>query len=222
MAKILTACGNYERSEHYEEKARRLAEAIQAECWDKRDKFFYSVDVDVKTRAYDWFHKGLGVFWNTLFIKTRAWSSFLPMLAGIATSEQAEYLVKHITDPETFWSPSGVRSLSYDEKMYNLTPTNNPSNWLGGIWIIVQYAVFRGLMNYGYQKEAAELCGNVMKLLGDDLRKTGTLHEYYNPETGEPVVNGDFINWNILALNMADELDGKPSVDRYLPFEILF
>ena len=76
--------------------------------------------------------------------------------------------------------------------MYHLTPTNNPSNWLGGIWIIVQYAVFRGLMNYGYQKEAAELCGNVMKLLGDDLRKTGTLHEYYNPETGEPVINGDF------------------------------
>ncbi len=222
MAKILTSCGNSERSQYYEAKACKLAEAIQAECWDKRDKFFYSVDVDIKTRAYDWFHKGLGVFWNTLFIKTRAWSSFLPLLAGIATDEQAACLVKHITDPETFWSPSGIRSLSYDEKMYDLTPTNNPSNWLGGIWIIVQYAVFRGLMNYGYKKEAATLCENVMKLLGNDLRQTGTLHEYYNPETGEPVVNGDFINWNILALNMADELAGKPSVDRYLPFDRLF
>ncbi len=222
MAKILTACGKPERSSCYEEKAYKLAQAIQNECWDKRDKFFYSVDVDIKTRAYDWFHKGLGVFWNTLFIKTRAWSSFLPMLAGIATNEQAAFLVKHITDPETFWSFSGIRSLSYDEKMYDLTPTNNPSNWLGGIWIIVQYAVFRGMMNYGYQKEAAELCNNVMRLLGNDLRQTGTLHEYYNPETGEPVVNGDFINWNILALNMADELEGKPSVDRFLSFKVLF
>lgn len=221
MAKILTACGLPGRSEYYESKALKLAEAIQTECWDKRDKFFYSVDVDIKTRAYDWFHKGLGVFWNTLYIKTRAWSSFLPLLAGIATDEQAAFLVKHITDPETFWSPSGIRSLSFDEKMYNLAPTNNPSNWLGGIWIIVQYAVFRGLMNYGYREEASALCGNVMKLLGDDLRKTGTLHEYYNPETGEPIVNGDFINWNILALNMADELAGKPSVDRYLPFDKL-
>lgn len=222
MAKILSECGNAARSTHYENKAHKLAEAIQKECWDKRDKFFYSVDVDVKTRAYDWFHQGLGVFWNTLFIKTRAWSSFLPMLAGVATDEQAAYLVKHITDPETFWSPSGIRSLSRDEKIYDLRPTNNPSNWLGGIWLVVQYAVFRGLMNYGFREEATELCRRVMELLGNDLRKNKTLHEYYNPETGEPVVNPGFINWNILALNMADELDGKPSIDRYLPFDKLF
>lgn len=43
--------------------------------------------------------------------------------------------------------------------------------------------------------------------------KTGTLHEYYNPFTGEPVMNGDFVNWNVLALNMADELRGKQPVE---------
>lgn len=222
MAKILSSCGQKERAEYYEEKARRLAQAIQDECWDKRDKFFYSVDVDIKTRAYDWFHVGLGVFWKTLFIKTRAWSSFLPMLVGVATDEQAKEMVRHITDPDTFWSPNGVRTLSCDEKMYNLEATQNPSNWLGPIWIIVQYAVFRALLNYDYRKEAEALCENVLNMLGDDLRKTGTLHEFYNPKTGEPIYNPDFINWNILALNMADELDGKPSIDRYLPFDKLF
>lgn len=222
MAKILFGYGQKERAEYYEEKARRLAQAIQDECWDKRDKFFYSVDVDIKARAYDWFHVGLGVFWKTLFIKTRAWSSFLPMLVGVATDEQAKEMVRHITDPDTFWSPNGVRTLSCDEKMYNLEATQNPSNWLGPIWIIVQYAVFRALLNYGYRSEAEALCENVLNMLGDDLRKTGTLHEFYNPETGEPIYNPDFINWNILALNMADELDGKPSIDRYLPFDKLF
>ena len=48
-----------------------------------------------------------------------------------------------------------------------------------------------------------------MRLLGDDLEKTGSLHEYYNPFNGKPIMNGGFINWNILALNMADELEGK-------------
>ena len=48
-----------------------------------------------------------------------------------------------------------------------------------------------------------------MRLVGEDLEKTGCLHEYYNPFNGEPVMNGGFINWNILALNMADELEGK-------------
>lgn len=219
MAQLLTKAGDESCAAHYQQKAKALCAAIQAECWDKRDKFFYSVDVDIKTRGYDWFHKGLGVFWNTLFLKTRAWSSFLPLYIGLANGEQAAHLAKHITDPETFWSPYGVRSLSRDEKMYSLEATNNPSNWLGPIWIIAQYLVFRGLRIYKFEAEARELANRVLKLLGDDLRATGTLHEYYIPETGAPVMSPGFMNWNILALNMADELNGKPSIDDFLPFD---
>ena len=217
MAKICEAFGLSEDAVFYAEKADKLVEAIQNECYDARDKMFYSVDVDIKTRPYDWFHKGLGVFWNTLFIKVRCWSNFLPMLIGFATPEQASALKDHIMDENTFFSPGGIRSLSKDEKMYNLEPTGNPSNWLGPIWIIAQYAVFRGLMNYGYRAEAEELCKRTLSLLGDDLRKTSDLHEYYNPETREPIMNPGFVNWNVLALNMADELEGKPSPARFLP-----
>ena len=64
-------------------------------------------------------------------------------------------------------------------------------------------------MNYGYRKEAELMYERTVKLLGTDLEKTGSLHEYYNPFTGEPIMNGGFINWNILALNMRDELDGE-------------
>jgi putative isomerase len=44
------------------------------------------------------------------------------------------------------------------------------------------------------------------------LQKTGTLHEFYNPFTGEPIMNPDFFNWNMLAVVMADEEYGKTSV----------
>lgn len=216
MAKICAAFGMDDDKKYYTEKAEKLAEAIRNECYDKRDKIFYSVDVDIKTRPYDIFHKGLGVFWNSLYIKVRCWSSFLPMLVGVATKEQAAALRDHIMDTETFLSPGGIRSLSYDEKMYNLEPTGNPSNWLGPIWIITQYAVFRGLMNYGYKEEAKVICERTLKLLGDDLRKSGDLHEYYNPETREPIMNPGFVNWNVLAINMADELAGKESAQRFL------
>lgn len=217
MAQICQVFGMESDAALYADKAEKLVCAIQNECYDARDKMFYSVDVDIKTRPYDWFHKGLGVFWNTLFIKVRCWSNFLPMLIGFATPEQASSLKEHITDEATFFSPGGIRSLSKDEKMYNLEPTGNPSNWLGPIWIISQYAVFRGLMNYGYRAEAEELCKRTLSLLGDDLRKSGDLHEYYNPETREPIMNPGFVNWNVLALNMADELEGKPSPARFLP-----
>ena len=75
---------------------------------------------------------------------------------------------------------------------------------------IDQFAVgFAALLNYGYRMEAEIMYKRTMRLLGEDLEKTGCLHEYYNPFNGEPVMNGGFINWNILALNMADELEGK-------------
>lgn len=215
MAKLLKETGDEEYTV-YEQKAQKLAQAVQDECYDNRDKLFYSVDVDIKCRSYDWFHKGLGVFWNTLFIKVRSWSSFLPMLCSIATDQQAKELAKHILDENTYMSNGGIRSLSRDEKMYNLDASSNPSNWLGPIWIIAQYAVFRGLMNYGLKEEAEIIAKKTLSLLGDDLRKTGTLHEYYNPETREPVMSPDFVNWNILAINMADELEGKPSTWRYV------
>ncbi|WP_320128878.1 trehalase family glycosidase [uncultured Sphaerochaeta sp.] len=198
----------------YRKEAEMLVEHILVECWDNRDKFFYSVDVDVKTRSYDWFHKGLGVFWKTLPIKIRTWSGFLPLLEGFATEEQAAFLVAlHSEDANTFNSPFGIRTLARDEKMYDLSATNNPSNWLGPIWGVSNYAVFRGLMKYGYFDQAKSLCYKTVRMLGEDLERTGTLHEYYDPESGKPIMNGGFINWNLLVLNMIDEIDGRQPMD---------
>ena len=208
-ARLYRQFGKEDAAKRLLDKREALIGAIQQECWDKRDHFFYSVDVDIKTRKYDWFHQGLGVFWKTLPIKVRVWSGFIPMYAGIATKEQAADMVKHIFDPDTFGSDFGLTTLSKDEKMFDLSVTNNPSNWLGPIWLVANYVVFRGLLNYGYRMEAEIMYKRTMRLLGEDLEKTGCLHEYYNPFNGEPVMNGGFINWNILALNMADELEGK-------------
>ena len=206
MEKIYRQVGELEKADAIQKKAVDLIEAIQAECWDKRDQFFYSVDVDIKTRAFDWFHQGLGVFWKTLPIKIRVWSGFLPMLAGFATKEQAEALKKHYHDETTFHSPFGIATLAKDEKMFDLSVTNNPSNWLGPVWIVANYAVFKAMLNYGFMEEAKEICEATLTLLGTDLEKTGSLHEYYDPFTGEPIMNGGFVNWNMLALNMVDEL----------------
>lgn len=217
MVLILQQNGQSILAEEFALKADRLTAAIQEECWDRRDRFFYSVDVDIKTRPYDWFHKGLGVFWKTLPLKIRTWSGFLPLLAGFATEEQASALALiHAVDPETFASSYGVRTLALDEKMYNLLPTTNPSNWLGPIWCVSNYCVFRGLLRYGYREQARLICDQTVRLLAQDLRQSGTLHEYYVPETGTPVMNGGFINWNMLVINMLDELHGVQPMDAYL------
>jgi putative isomerase len=85
--------------------------------------------------------------------------------------------------------------------------TGNPSNWQGPIWIVSNYLVFRALMNYGRREEAEKLYERSVNILTKDIRQSGTMHEYYHAETGQPIHNPDFLNWNLLVLTMQRELD---------------
>lgn len=139
-------------------------------------------------------------------IKVQSWSSFIPLYEGIATKEMAKQMVDRYHENDSFSCPFGVTTLSQDERMFNLEPTNNPSSWLGGVWLVANYVVAKGFDCYGYKEEARIIALKSLQLLATDLKKTGSLHEYYNPFTGEPIMNGGFLNWNILVLNLLSEL----------------
>jgi putative isomerase len=138
------------------------------------------------------------------------------MWAGIATPEQAERMVKeNLLDEKAFWAPAGVRTLSKYEKMYVIKESGNPSCWLGPVWGISNYMVFRGLVKYGFTAEAVELANKNIGLLASDISDSGELHEYYDPESGRPIMNPGFQNWNLLSLNMQAWLDGKPVSEEF-------
>jgi putative isomerase len=206
-AVIYEQFGKEEKASFLRKDKRALEEAIHRECFDKRDEFFYSVDVDICTRKYDWFHQELGVFWKTLPIRIKVWSGFLPLSVGFATSEEANALRRHYHDEKALYSEFGICTLDKQEKMFNQTATNNPSNWLGPIWLVANYCVFKGMLNYGFQEEAEDMCKKSVRLLAEDIKNSGQMHEYYDALTGKPVMNGGFINWNILALNMMSEIE---------------
>lgn len=138
------------------------------------------------------------------------------MWAGVATPGQAQQMVEeNLLNTNTFDAPYGVRSLSKMEKMYDVRATSNPSNWLGPIWVNANYLVFRGLVKYGYQDQARVLAEKTIKLIGMDYEKHGMLHEYYLPDSGEPVMNPGFQDWNLLVLNMIAWYEGKPCVEEF-------
>lgn len=138
------------------------------------------------------------------------------MWSGIATQEQAERMVKeNLLDEKAFWAPYGVRTLSKYEKMYVVKPSGNPSCWLGPIWGISNYMVFRGLLKYGFVDEAKELAEKTVALLEKDLNTSGELHEYYDPESGEPIINPGFQNWNLLSINMQAWLNGEKVMEEF-------
>ncbi|WP_205461831.1 MGH1-like glycoside hydrolase domain-containing protein [Mangrovibacterium lignilyticum] len=211
--------------EEFKNDAVKLKAAIQEHCWDERDGFFYSVDLNLRPVRIQpdkslgkefMIHAGYPRDYDCLIQRIEVWSGFLPLWAGIATPEQAERIVQeHYANPKTFNSPSGVRTLSRMEKMYSLRASANPSNWRGPIWGISNYMVFRGLVRYGYGQEATELATKTVNLFGRDFETNGALHEYYEPETGEPLLNRGFQNWNYLVINMLAWLENRPVVGEF-------
>lgn len=202
-----------DRKLFYKKEADALKSAIQNNCYDERDGFYYSVDFNLlPVDENSSLHKGAPRHWDMLIQRIDVWSGFLAMWANIADKKQAERMVSHLTDERTFWAPYGVRTLSKLEKMYAVKESNNPSCWLGPIWGISNYMVFSGLLNYGFEKEAAELAEKTIMMFGRDIENCGEMHEYYDPESGAPIVNPGFQNWNLLSLNMIAFLDGKDRV----------
>lgn len=183
-----------------------LAAAIRKECWDPRDEFFYTVDVQVKDRRAELIPnvpRGMATSWSTIPLRLQLFTGFLPMWCGIATKAQAEALVRrnYLAD-DRLRAAAGVRTLSNRETMYTLEFSLNPSNWLGPVWIVSNYFVWKALTAYGHTDLADELADKTIKLLVNSLRTSGSLNEYYHPDSGEPLSHQGFMNWNMLALEM--------------------
>ena len=119
---------------------------------------------------------------------------FLPLFANLLTSSQASDLVnKHLLNEQEFWTEYPVPTLSFSEKDFDSTTWRK-----GASSILVNWFIFRGLLNYNLT-EAAELLYE--KTL--DLTKNG-FFEFYNSTTGEAF--GEEYTLSCLVLDMENEI----------------
>ena len=212
-------------STQYEQQANDLKTAIQKNCWDERDGYFYSVDLNllpITNQPGDYLdshfvlHKGHPRDYDCLIQRIESWTGMMAMWAEVATPDQAKRMVnERYKNPNTLNAPFGIRSLSKLEKMYALYPSSNPSNWDGPIWGISNYLTFRALVKYGFTAEANDLADKTIQLFGQDYEKTHTLHEYYNPDTGAPIINPNFQNWNYLVTNILAWKQHRPTIQEF-------
>ena len=187
-------------------RADELKASIQRCCWDRRDRFFYTVDVQCVDRRAELIpnpQRGMAMSWSCLPLRIQMFTGFLPMWCGLASAEQANELLQiHYRNSDKFRAPAGVRSLSSEESMYSLVYSSNPSNWLGPIWIVVNYFVWKGFKAYGFESEAEDLANKTARVLSTDLSTSGSTNEYYHPDTGKPLSHPGFVDWNMLVLEM--------------------
>jgi putative isomerase len=182
-----------------------LGAAILKHGWDSRDRFFYTVDVqcvDQRMKVYG-HAQGMKMSWNCLPLKVQLFTGFLPLWCNLATPEQATQLIRanYLAD-DRLRANYGVRSLSNLEPMYAMDFSSNPSNWLGPVWIIVNYFAWKALSNYGFSAAANDLADKTIALLAKDLDTNAALNEYYHPDTGAALSHKGFMDWNMLVLEM--------------------
>lgn len=178
------------------QKARQLKQCMNV-LWNKEDQTYYDVinftDTDVE------------------HIRVASWTNFVPLWAGIPSQAQANVMLKrYLLSEKDLLAPYGIRSLSIKNPIYNTAKRaqiyeitehrrREISNWQGPVWIVSNWIITQGLARYGYVKEAKMIAKRVLKAMEMDLEKTGTLHENYNPETGEGLWSPNFGSWNLLA-----------------------
>ncbi len=205
-AELAKRLGRPKDHERLSAQTAALSASIQKHCWDSRDHFYYTADVQCKDRRAELIHgvsPGMDMSWETMPLRIQVFTGFMPLWCGIATPTQAAQLVQaNYLKDDRFRAEYGVRSLSNLESMYSLAFSSNPSNWLGPVWIITNYFVWKGLKDYGFAQEAAELADKTIRLLADDLDKNGNLNEYYHPDTGAALSHQGFMDWNLLVLEM--------------------
>jgi putative isomerase len=165
----------FDNARELQRKADSLKENIQAFCWDPRDRFYYTADVQCIDRRSELLPKvpqGMSMPWKCIPLRIQMFTGFLPLWCGIATWQQAnDLLARHYFADDRFRAPYGVRTLSSQETMYSLTAmSGNPSNWLGPVWIIANYFVWRGLLRYGFTSAANELADKTIGLLAAKLK----------------------------------------------------
>ena len=214
MECIHRTLGNVASADAYRAEAEKLKDDIRRELWDEKCGMYYSADISLlPIDKNDWLHSGKPRHWRSLIMRIDGWAGFLAMWAGIATSEEAERMVKeNMLNDKTFFAEYGIRTLSMLEKMYWVGVSGNPSCWLGPVWIIANYMCYRGLKQYGFDKEATALAEATVSLLGRDIEGCGEMHEYYHPDTGAGVHNQGFQSWNLLVNNMLADLEGRKTI----------
>ncbi len=158
LSKIFREIGDFVRAEKWEKISKDFAEKINEILWCEEDGVYYDRGVE------------------GTFSKILTPTSFFPMMAGIASKEQAEKLVEKLTDRKLLWRPAPVPTVAKNH------PTYAPSMWRGGVWLNLNYFVVIALKKYGYEELAETLRFKTLEMVKKWYEKTGTIFEFYDPE----------------------------------------
>lgn len=143
--------------------------------------------------------------------------NLFPMIMGLLdpTNSKLESIFRQIEDPESMWSPYGLRSISKRSFYYHKynTPSDAPY-WRGPIWIPINFLVLKGLNHYGtvtgpYQVKAhsiyVRLRENIIRNVFNEYRRTNYVWENYADSDGKGQGTYPMTGWTALVVRIMGE-----------------
>lgn len=165
----------------------QLKELLNRYYWDEEDGCYYDIRIC-----------------NLERMKVLTPASFWPLLAEIATPEQAVRQSKVLSDPELLGGlvpcPSVARNSTYFQ------PTGR--YWLGGVWLPTSYMTIKAIEKYGMFELASEVAEKTLHHMYETYCNytPSTIWECYSPTAAEPadnkvgkIVRPDFCGWSALG-----------------------
>jgi glycogen debranching enzyme len=174
----------------------RTARLINAHMWDTQDKFYYNVSMTDHSFEFE-----------GQSLKRKELIGFLPMWARVASKQQAEALVRHLTDDASFWRTYGIPTLAANDPHY--TPfVDGCCRWNGAVWLLWDYMVMRGLENYGYDKLARQVGEKMMLAVSTQLSVNHHFWESYSPDFPVQESPSNYI-WDSIMARVLIDMYGK-------------
>ena len=175
LAVICETLQDTRMASQYRREAKAIADRINRWCWNETDGFYYDVLAD----GSQFKKKTIGGFW--------------PLLAGVASEEQARRLVDHLQNEDEFWRLNVIPTLAADEPEYS----DVGNYWRGAVWAPTNVMVIKGLERYGYNHLAASITERYLSSMYEVFKDSATVYENYAPDhhaPGKPA-RPDFVGW---------------------------
>ncbi len=176
--------GRLEEVQPERQEAATLQQLIIENAWNPEDGFFYNWHGRHGRSPL----KSAGAYWL--------------LLSDAVPAGQLPRFIAALSDPATFNRPHRVPCLARDNPSYQ----ENGSYWRGGVWAAINYMILRGLTQTGFDELAHDIARNHHDMVIKVFKETGTLWEFYAPETaahgfrhdGKPAVK-DMVGWTGLS-----------------------
>jgi hypothetical protein len=126
---------------------------------------------------------------------------FYPLLAGVATPEQAHRMVhEHLLDKHEFWGEYVIPSIARNDPAFT-----HMRYWRGPIWGPMNYLVYEGLKRYHFDDVAAEFATKSAALFHGEWERHGWVCENYDALNGQrtSVQSDPLYHWGALLVFVA-------------------